>query len=74
MSRIRAIVKFADLVEFVAEYDEDEIFAAVKQYITANFDLSQQALTDLLDTDTHDNFVWFFGEYLQDYQIEFEVL
>lgn len=74
MSRIRAIVKFANLVEFVAEYDEYEIFEAVKQYIRSNFDLSQQALLDLADTDTHDNFVWFFGEYLQDYQIEFELL
>lgn len=74
MTELQATIKFADLVEYVIQADENEVFGLLKTYIRDNFDLCDDAVADLVDTDTHDNFVWFFAEYLQDYQIEFEMV
>lgn len=74
MSKIRCVVTFAGLVEFVAECDEDQIFGVVKAYIRQSYDMCQQCQTDLIDCNTVDNFVQLFADYFVDSQIEFEVL
>ena len=72
--KIRACILFAGEIENVIEADGDETFELLKGYIRENFELDDQAEIDLIDTVTHDNFVWFFGEYIRDYTIEFEVV
>ena len=72
--KLRACILQDGRVVYVIETDADETFALLKGYIRENFKLDDQAERDLIDTDTVDNFVWFFNEYVPNYDIEFEVI